>query len=577
MEGKRQPTDPVGATGVSRRVFLGTGVAGGAAMLAGGWASLVDAASVRRLRFGGEGASWFEATIPHLQHLMRTGRLTSRELTLEYLRRIRSLNPILGAVIETNPNAVALAVHLDNERRKGWVRGPLHGIPIIVKDNIATRDNMQTTAGSLALVHSRVPADAVIVDRLRRAGAVILGKANLSEWANFRGFSPFMDGMSLNGWSARGGFTHNPYVLGWDTSGSSSGSAVSAAANLCAAAVGTETDGSIVSPSGNNLVVGLKPSLGLVAQDGIIPIAHSQDTAGPMARTVTDVAVLLGALQSPFGDVLGKPVPSDYTRFLRRGALDGARIGVDPHMFYDYTDPIQATVAWQAVEAMQDLGATIVDPVDIGDPLAGFYDAEFTVLLYEFKVDVARYLAGLGHTSMRTLADLIEFDIAHCPQEMKYYGQEIFEISETTSGDLTDPVYLAARATSLEFARDEGLKAAIDDNHLDAIVIPSAGWSSSHAAVAGYPNLSLPVGFDSLQRPVGLCLIGDFLQEPKLISLAFDLEQEIKARRPPEFLGTPPVWPDAGICAALETKTVTALRGAEGPYRERAKRGGPKL
>jgi amidase len=572
----QERTKPGSSAGVSRRAFLGAGVGGGAAILAGGWSSLAHATP--RSGHHGEHAPWLEATIPQLQRLMRTGRLTSRELTLGYLERIRSLNPILGAVIETNPNAVALAVHLDNERRKGRVRGPLHGIPILLKDNVATRDHMETTAGSLALVRSRVPADAVVADRLRRAGAVILGKANLSEWANFRGFSPFMDGMYLNGWSARGGFTRNPYLLGWDTSGSSSGSAVAAAANLCAAAVGTETDGSIVSPSGNNLVVGLKPSLGLVSQDGIIPIAHSQDTAGPMARTVTDVAVLLGALQSPFGDVRGRPLPRDYTAFLHPGALAGARIGVDPHMFYDYTDPIQATVAWQAVEAMEALGATIVQPVDIGDPLATFYDAEFFVLLHEFKIDVARYLAGLRHTSMRSLADLIAFNLAHCPEEMKYFGQEIFEISETTSGDPTDPAYLAARATCLEFARDKGLQAAIDTHSLDAIVIPSAGWASSHAAVAGYPNLSLPVGFDSMQRPVGLCLIGGFLQEPKLISLAFALEQEIEARRPPELLGTPPVWPDAGICAVLDTTGLAARSigtrvRSQGP----GERGGPRF
>lgn len=576
MEDRTKPRGWLRPDGVSRRAFLGAGIGGGAAVLAEGWSSLAHAAP--RSAYPGDGAPWFEATIPQLQKLMRTGRLTNRELTLAYLDRIRSLNPLLGAVIETNPNAVALAAGLDNERRKGRVRGPLHGIPILLKDNVATRDNMETTAGSLALVRSRVPADAVIADRLRQAGAVILGKANLSEWANFRGFSPFMDGMYLNGWSARGGFTRNPYALGWDTSGSSSGSAVAAATNLCAAAVGTETDGSIVSPSGNNLVVGLKPSLGLVAQDGIIPIAHSQDTAGPIARTVTDAAVLLGALQSPFGDVLGRPLPRDYTAFLHPGALAGARIGVDPHMFYDYTDPVQATVAWQAVEAMEDLGATIVEPVDIGDPLATFYDAEFFVLLCEFKVDIARYLAGLGHTPIRSLADLIAFNAAHCPQEMKYFGQEIFEISEGTSGDPTDPAYLGARAACLEYARDKGLQAAIDLHDLDAIVIPSAGWASSHAAVAGYPNLSLPVGFDSSQRPVGLCLIGGFLQEPKLISLAFGLEQEIDARRPPEFLGTPPVWPDAGICAALATKAVPAAKaGTQERSHGKGKTGGPRF
>lgn len=539
--------------GLSRREFLGAGAAGGAALLAGGWSSLLQAAAAA-LPAHGEGAAWFEASISKLQAMMAAGQLSSRELTQAYMRRIGGLNPIVGAVIQTNPNAVAIAAQLDNERRAGRLRGPLHGIPVLLKDNVATADTMQTTAGSLALVNSRVPGDAPLVDRLRRAGAVILGKANLSEWANFRGFTPLDETESffLNGWSARGGFTRNAYLLGWDPSGSSSGSAVATASNLCAAAVGSETDGSIVSPSGNNMVVGLKPSLGLISQSGIIPIAASQDTAGPIGRTVADVAALLGPMQSPFGDALGKPLPSDYTKFLDAGSLNGARIGIDENLFYTYTDPAQAEVAWAAVEAMVAAGAELVS-VDVNDPLATFYDAEFTVLLCEFKDDVASYLAQLGNTSMRTLSDLVEFNLSQCAEEMKYYGQEIFEISDSTGGR-ADPAYADARAICLKYARDEGLEPAFSQQGVDAIAIPTAGWSSSHAAVAGYPNLSVPVGFDANERPVGLCLVGAYLKESKVLALGYALEQLLQARRPPSFAGTPPSWPDAGICEALGVK-----------------------
>lgn len=533
---------------VNRRTFLGAGVASGAAMLTG------DVASLFRVSARAEGlrrvdAPWVEATIPQLRALMASGQLTSRELTLGYLQRIRELNPTLAAVIETNPTAVATAARLDSDRRRGLLRGPLHGIPVLVKDNIATDDNMQTTAGSLALVNSRVPGDAPIVSRLRDAGAVILGKANLSEWANFRGFAPF------NGWSARGGFTREPYLLSFDPCGSSSGSGVAPAANLCAAAVGTETDGSIVCPAGNNLVVGLKPTVGLLSQSGIIPIAHSQDTAGPMCRTVTDAAILLGVMQTPFGPVAGQTLPNDYTAFLQRGALTGKRIGVDRRYFTpDYGgEPDLVAVAEQGLDAMASLGATIVD-TDTGDPFAWF-DAEFTVLLFEFKVDIAAYLSGLTHTSMRTLADLIAFNIAHCPAEMTYFGQELFEIAESTSGDLTDPDYLAARALSVQLAGAEGIDAAMAGDDLDAIVAPTYSFASSAAAVAGYPNISIPVGLTPEGKPAGLWMYAGFLQEPTLLALAYDLEQEVQPRSAPEFLGAiPPEPPDAGICAALPKK-----------------------
>jgi amidase len=331
MKKKNRDNFYANGDGVSRRDFLGTTLAGGAALFAGGLTSLVPRLTSAATE------SWIEATIPELQALMDSGELTSEQLTTNYLNRITDPFYLpLHAVIETNPDALAIAAERDAERDSG-LRGPLHGIPVLVKDNLATADTMQTTAGSLALVGSTVPADSVVVNRLRAAGAVILGKANLSEWANFRGNAPF------NGWSARGGaldgggpakgFTRDPYLLSFDPCGSSSGSGAAPAANLCATAVGTETDGSVVCPSGNNLVFGLKPTVGLVSQDGIIPIAHSQDTAGPMCRSVTDVAIMLGVMQSPFGPVSGQSVPSDYTQFLNLGSLQGVRIGIDSRYF----------------------------------------------------------------------------------------------------------------------------------------------------------------------------------------------------------------------------------------------------
>ena len=334
--------------GITRRAFLGAGAAGGAALLTGGFSSIVQAAA----EVDGGSPIWLEKSIPQLQLLMKKGQLSSRALTKGYLRRIERLNPLVAAVIETNPQAIANAARRDEERAAGIVRGPLHGIPILLKDNIAFTGAMETTAGSLALEGSKVPADAKVANRLRRAGAVIIGKANLSEWANFRGFAPF------NGWSARGGFTRDPYRLDFDPCGSSSGSGVAPALNLCAGAVGSETDGSIVCPAGNNLVVGLKPTLGLLSGDGIIPIAHSQDTAGPMCRTVTDAAIMLGAMQSPVAPVAGNHVPSNYRQFLQRGSLAGKRIGVDKRYFTaDYGgEPDLVAVAQEGIDAMASLG-----------------------------------------------------------------------------------------------------------------------------------------------------------------------------------------------------------------------------
>lgn len=544
MHPKKFNGDLIG-NGVTRRRFLGTTIGSSAALLTGGLASLLPSSA--KAVFADD-APWIEANIPKLRRLIASGVLTSRKLTQSYLKRIAELNPLLHAVIETNCDALDIADKRDNERIAGHIRGPLHGIPVLVKDNIATHGSMQTTAGSLALLYSEVPADAVIVQRLRAAGAVILGKANLSEWANFRGFAPF------NGWSARGDFTRDPYRLDFDPCGSSSGSAAATAANLCATSVGTETDGSIVCPSGNNLIVGLKPTVGLISQEGIIPISHSQDTAGPMCRTVTDTAIMLGVLQSPFGDVAQRSVPSDYTKFLRRGSLKGARIGVDRRYFtFNYGGESDlVAVARQGLDAMRSLGATLVD-TDTGDPFQDdfkFYNDEFTVLLFEFKVQIAEYLATLKDTSERTLADLIAFNIAHCSTEMKYFGQEVFQLAQETSGNLFDPVYLNARKANLEFARN-GINLALARGNLDAIVAPTYSFASTPAAVAGYPDISVPVGLTPKGKPAGLWMYSGYLQEPKLLAYAFDLEQEIRPRSVPNFRGhVPPEPPNAGICDA---------------------------
>jgi amidase len=528
---------------ITRRRFIGTTAAGSAALLGGGLSSLLSARPLLADEV------FVEATIPQLQALMASGELTSRELTLAYLRRIAALNPLLHSVIETNPNAVAIAARLDNERGAGSARGPLHGIPILLKDNIATDDQMQTTAGSLAIYGSHVPADAPIVSRLREAGAVILGKTNLGEWANFRSFIPVYP--LAVGWSARGGDTINAYDLSYTSWGSSSGSGNGVAANLCAAAVGTETDGSITGPSAVENIVGLKPTLGLVSQDGIIPISHQQDTAGPMARSVTDVATLLGVLQTPFGEVVGHPLPTDYTQFLERGALQGARIGRDVR-FFDYRyfgsgipgDEQSVAFAEHALSVMAGLGATIVD-TDTGDVFAYSGD-EFTALLFEFKAQIAEYLATLTHTKMRTLADLIAFDNSHCRQEMPYYGQEVFELAEQFSGYPSDPNYVAARTHALNAARS-GIDDALARDNLDAIVAPHL-TNSTGPAVAGYPNLSLPVGIRDSGRPAGMLMYSTFLREPQLIGFGYDLEQELNVRRQPRFLNSVIPVPNADLC-----------------------------
>ena len=539
---------------ITRRKFLGTTAVGSAALLTGGLTALL-----RQSASAIENRDFVERTIPELQAKMASGEFTSAQLVRAYLERIESMNPLLHSVIETNPAAVCIAQQLDEERRNGHIRGPLHGIPVLVKDNIATAPEvcagnetmMQTTAGSLALVGSRVPGDAQIVRRLRRAGAVILGKANLGEWANFRDDEAETYPLAV-GWSARGGNTINPYNLSYTSWGSSSGSANGVAANLCAAAIGTETDGSITGPSAVENIVGLKPTLGLVSQNGIIPISHQQDTAGPMGRSVTDVAILLGALQSPFGRVLGQPLPDDYTRFLRRGALQGARIGRDVR-YFDYSyygsgipgDQSTVGFAEHALDVMRSLGATIVD-VDTGDVFA-YTDDEFTALLYEFKAQIADYLATLTNTNMRTLADLITFNNVHCRQELVYYDQDVFELAEQTSGYPTNPMYVHAR-THAQFLARSGIDRVLVSHNVDAIVAPHL-TNSTGPAVAGYPNLSLPVGIRPPSgKPAGMLMYSTFLREPKLIGFAYDLEQALDVRRKPQFLGSVIPVPNGHFC-----------------------------
>ncbi|PYJ55462.1 MAG: amidase [Verrucomicrobia bacterium] len=526
---------------ITRRKFLGTSALSSAALVTGGLTSLL------RQSASATGFNFVEATIPQLQAAMASGALTSADLTSGYINRIQSLNPTLHAVIEVNPNAVAIATALDNERRNGHVRGPLHGIPILVKDNIATDDNMQTTAGSLAIYGSQVPADAPLIQQLRAAGAIILGKANLGEWANFRDDEAETYPLAV-GWSARGGSTNNAYDLSYTSWGSSSGSGAGAAANLCAAAVGTETDGSITGPSAVENIFGLKPTLGLISQAGIVPISHQQDTAGPMARSVTDVAILLGIMQSP---------QTDYTPLLQRGALQGKRIGRDVR-FFDYSyygsgipgDELTVGFANNALSVMQSLGARIVD-IDTGDVFA-YNGDEFTALLYEFRAQIADYLATLTHTTMGTLADLIAFNNAHCNQEMPYYDQDVFLLAEQFVGYPNDPNYIAARTHATNTAR-AGIDDALARHHLDAIVAPHL-TNSTGPAVAGYPNFSMPVGIRSSGRPAGMLMYSTAFHEAQLIAMAYDLEQALNARQQPQLLGSIQPIPNGGFCTGHQNR-----------------------
>jgi amidase len=496
-----------------------------------------------------------EATIAQLQHRMDTGQDTARSLVDKYLARIEAIDrqgPALHSVIEINPEARAIADRLDAERKSTGPRGPLHGIPVLIKDNIATADRMMTTAGSHALEQARPPKDAFIVERLREAGAVILGKTNLSEWANFRSTH------SSSGWSGRGGQARNPYALDRSPSGSSSGSGAAAAASLCAGAVGSETDGSIVSPSSNQSLVGIKPTLGLLSRTGIVPIAHSQDTAGPMARTVADAAALLGAMAGADpADPATKDAAAkgrrDYSTFLDTNGLAGARIGIVRNRLFGYSAAADR-LADAAIADMKTRGAVIVDPANI-PTLGKFDDSEFDVLLYEFKADLNKYLAWLGPAApVHSLKDVIAYNNAHHDQEMPYFAQEIMVQAEK-KGPLTSAKYVAELAQDLRMSRALGIDAVMTKYTLDALVAPTGGpaWltdlvngdggtgsapgPSTVAAVAGYPHITVPAGsFRGL--PIGISFFGRAWSEPTLIKLAYAYEQATKHRHPPTFAAT---------------------------------------
>jgi amidase len=492
-----------------------------------------------------------EVTLVELSEGMRAGKYTARSLAEKYIERIGDIDtsgPALNAIIELNHDALAIADSLDAERQSKGPRGPLHGIPILIKDNIGTADRMMTTAGSLALVGFTPSNDSGVARRLRESGALILGKTNLSEWANFR------SSHSSSGWSGRGGQTHNPYAYDRSPCGSSSGSGVAVSASLCAAAVGSETDGSIVCPSSANGIVGIKPTVGLVSRAGIIPISHNQDTAGPMGRTVADAAMLLGALAGadPADSatrVPGRRAEADYTKFLDRGGLRGARIGV-VHKSYDFSESV-AGVLRAALDAMKQEGAVLVDPVEIPS-LGKFDDSELDAMLYEFKHDLNAYLHSAGpNAPVHSLKEVIEFNEEHADRELAYFGQDLL-VSAEKKGPLTDKAYQDAVAKNHRLTQTEGIDAVMEKYRLDALVAPTAGptWlidlvdgdhdtggSSSLAAVAGYPNINVPAGF-VFGMPVGISFFGRAWSEPKLIKIAYAFEQATGQRTPPRFRAT---------------------------------------
>ncbi|HVR42253.1 MAG TPA: amidase [Thermoanaerobaculia bacterium] len=554
---------------LDRRRFLTVTAAGAAAALAPADAARSDAAaapaapSIRSFDLE-------EASIADLQAGMDEGRWTAREIAAMYLARIREVDDPRGSVglnsiLEINPEALAIAGERDRERKEGRVRGPLHGIPIVVKDNFDTADGMRTAAGSLALARWTPPRDSFVVERLRAAGAVLLGKTNLSEWANFRSTK------SSSGWSGRGGQTRNPYALDRNPCGSSSGSGAAVSANLVAAGFGTETDGSVVCPSTANGLVGIKPTLGLLSRAGIVPIAHSQDTAGPMARSVADAAALLSAVagvdpRDPATRAAAGKLHADYAKFLEPAALKGARIGVARKSFGFH--PRVDALMEEAIDLMRRSGATIVDPADV--PTHGqFSDSEYTVLLYEFKADLNDYLGAIPEgLAPRTLGELIRYNEQHAAAEMPYFGQEIFLMAEE-KGSLTEKEYREALEKNLRLTREEGIDAVLAKEKLDAIIAPTGGpaWTtdlvngdhytggySSASAVSGYPHVTVPLGM-VYGLPVGISFFAGAWSEPALIRLAYAFERASEAREAPRFLAkaelTPSAPPAARAVAAL--------------------------
>jgi len=548
----RTPRTEGGNSTISRRGFLKTAATGGALLAA------LPEALANEGRPGTSPAApapppfaLEEKTIAELAEGMKSGALSARSVAEAYIERIGSVDregPALRSVIELNPDAVAIAESLDRERKEKGPRGPLHGIPVLIKDNIDTADRMATTAGSLALVGAKPPEDSHVAKRLRAAGAVILGKTNLSEWANIRSTH------STSGWSGRGGLTRNPYALDRNTSGSSSGSGAAVAASLCTVAVGTETDGSIVSPSSINGIVGIKPTVGLVSRTGIIPISHTQDTAGPMARTVRDAAILLGALAG--ADAEDKATEAgkgksraDYTEGLDAHALKGARIGV-VRKYFGFLDKVDAVMS-VALETLKAEGAVLVDPADI-ETIGKYDETEGLVLQYELKADLNAYLARLGPDApVHTLKEIIEFNEKNRSKEMPYFSQETFLKAEE-KGPLTTKEYVDALEADIRLSRKEGIDAVMDKYNLDALVAPTDGpaWvtdlidgdhfiggSSTGAAVAGYPSVTVPAGF-VFGLPVGISFFGRAWSEATLIRLAYAFEQATHHRRPPKYLPT---------------------------------------
>jgi amidase len=541
-------------SGANRRSFLKTAVIGGAAATLSPRYPALGAARESAQPERRESIPSFELeelTISDLRDGMQSGKFTARTLIEKYSARIDQIDkhgPAINSVLELNPDALAIADTLDQERKAKGPRGPLHGIPVLIKDNIDTADRMMTTAGSLALVGSRPAKDSFVAERLRTAGAVILGKTNLSEWANIR------CSHSTSGWSGRGGLTKNPYALDRNPCGSSSGSGAGVSANLCAAAIGTETDGSIVCPSSSNGIAGIKPTVGLVSRSGIIPISHSQDGAGPMCRTVRDAAILLGALtgvdprDSATTASPGKSF-TDYTQFCDPNGLKGARIGV-ARKYFGFNDAVDALIE-QSLDVMKKQGATLVDPADV-ETLGKFDESELLVFMYELKADLNAYLAGLGPNSpVKTLKEIIDFNDRNRQKEMPYFGQDLFLKAEA-KGPLTEKAYVDALEKNHQLSRTEGIDATMNKFRLDAMVAPTggpawitdlvngdhvAGGSSNAAAVAGYPNINVTAGFIS-GLPVGISFFGRAWSEPTLIRLAFGFEQAAKARHSPRFLST---------------------------------------